>query len=71
MKSSSHIPFFKKGDIGGLTYIVTNNVINYLIVIATLSGVLEWPDEIVYGKVIPGMSIGLALSCLYYVYMFL
>ncbi|MFA6709280.1 MAG: hypothetical protein WCR79_06250, partial [Fusobacterium sp.] len=69
MKSNSHIPFFKKGDIGGLTYIVTNNVINYLIVIATLSGVLEWPDEIVYGKVIPGMSIGLGLSCLYYVYM--
>lgn len=69
MSSNIKIPFFKKGDIGGVTYIVTNNVINYLIVIATLSGVLEWPDHIVYGKVIPGMSIGLGLSCIYYVYM--
>ncbi len=66
---NSKIPFFKKGDIGALTYVVTNNIINYLIVIGTLSGILGWPDDIVYGKVIPGMSIGLALSCLYYVYM--
>lgn len=69
MNSNSKIPFFKKGDIGALTYIVTNNIINYLIIIATLSGVLEWPNEIVYGEVIPGLSIGLALSCLYYVFM--
>ena len=52
------IPFFTKGDVGGLTYILTNNIVNYLIVIATLSGVLAWPDEIVYGRVIPGMSGG-------------
>ena len=63
------IPFFTKGDVGGLTYILTNNIVNYLIVIATLSGVLAWPDEIVYGRVIPGMSIGLLLSGLYYAYM--
>ncbi len=69
MKNIGNIPFFKRGDIGGLTYIVTNNIINYLIVIGTLSGVLEWPDEIVFGKVIPGMSIGLMVSCLYYAYM--
>ena len=69
MNSNYKIPFFKKGDVGALTYIVTNNVINYLIIIATLSGVLGWPNDLVYGEVIPGMSIGLALSCFYYVYM--
>ena len=37
--------------------------------IATLSGVLEWPDKIVYGYVIPGMSIGLLCSGVYYAYM--
>ena len=68
-KGKIKIPFFTKGDIGGLTYILTNNIVNYLIVIATLSGVLAWPDEIVYGRVIPGMSIGLLLSGLYYAYM--
>lgn len=69
MNSNYKIPFFKKGDVGALTYIVTNNVINYLIIIATLSGVLGWPNDLVYGEVIPGMSIGLALSCFYYVHM--
>lgn len=63
------VPLFKRGDLGGITYIVTNNIVNYLIVIATLSGVLEWPDEIVYGRVIPGMSLGLLFSGIYYFYM--
>ena len=63
------IPLFTAGDLGGLTYVLTNNIVNYLVVIATLSGVLQWPDEIVFGRVIPGMSIGLLLSGLYYAYM--
>ena len=63
------VPWFKRGDIGGVTYLVTNNIVNYLIVIATLSGVLKWPDKIVFGAVIPGMSVGLMLGCLYYAFM--
>lgn len=63
------VPWFQRGDIGGMTYSITNNIVNYLIVIATLSGVLGWPNEIVYGKVIPGMSIGLMCSGFYYAYM--
>lgn len=63
------VPWFRRGDIGGLTYAITNNIVNYLIVIATLSGVLKWPDEIVYGNVIPGMSIGLMASGIYYAWM--
>lgn len=68
-KEKGLIPLFTTGDIGGLTYTLTNNIVNYLIVIATLSGVLGWPDEIVYGRVIPGMSIGLLISGCYYAYM--
>lgn len=70
MTSKSNIvPFFRRGDIGGLTYAITNNIVNYLIVVATLSGALGWPDEIVYGRVVPGMSVGLLCSGLYYAYM--
>lgn len=67
--TKSLVPFFKRGDLGGITYLVTNNIVNYLIVIATLSGALGWPDAIVYGRVIPGMSLGLLCSGLYYYYM--
>jgi AGZA family xanthine/uracil permease-like MFS transporter len=63
------VPFFRRGDIGGLTYLVSNNIVNYLIVIATLTNVTGWPASLVYGKVIPGMSIGLLAGCLYYAYM--
>lgn len=57
-KEKTLVPWFQRGDIGGMTHSITNNIVNYLIVITTLSGVLEWPDEIVYGSVIPGMSVG-------------
>ncbi len=69
MNTRIKVPFFTRNDIGGITYIITNNIVNYLIVIATLSGVLDWPDEIVFGRVIPGLSIGLLLSCIYYAFM--
>ncbi|WP_053957621.1 xanthine/uracil/vitamin C permease [Inediibacterium massiliense] len=68
IKTEKRLTWFNRGDIGGLTYILTNNIVNYIIVIATLSGVLGWPDKIVYGRVIPGMSMGLLVSCLYYAY---
>ena len=57
MNSNYKIPFFKKGDVGALTYIVTNNVINYLIIIATLSGVLGWPNDLVYGEIVIDNSV--------------
>lgn len=68
-KDANLVPLFRRGDVGGLTYLIANNIVNYLIVISTLSFVLEWPNEIVYGKVIPGMSIGLMLGCFYYAWM--
>lgn len=68
-KGNSLVPFFRRGDIGGLSYSVTNNIVNYLIVIATLTGALGWPSDIVFGFVVPGMSIGLMLGCFYYAWM--
>ena len=68
-KEKTLVPFFRRGDIGGVSYAVTNNIVNYLIVIATLTGVLGWPDDIVFGFVVPGISIGLMLGCFYYAWM--
>ncbi len=69
MSEANVVPLYRRGDIGGITYAVTNNIVNYLIVTATLSGALGWPDDIVYGRVVPGMSIGLLVSGLYYAFM--
>ena len=62
------IPFFRSGDIGGLVYFFVGNIINYIIVIGALK-IIDWPDEIIYGRVMPGMSIGLMLGGFYYAYM--
>ena len=67
-KKKSLIPFFTKGDVGGLTYMITNNIVNYIIIIATLEG-FGWPSEIIFGRVIPGLSIGLMCGGLYYAWM--
>ncbi len=67
-KQKSLIPAFTRGDVGGLTYMIANNIVNYIIVTATLEN-LGWTPEIIYGRVIPGMSIGLLCGGLYYAYM--
>ena len=59
---------FRSGDVGGMAYAIANNIVNYIIVIATLKA-LDWPDSIIFYRVIPGMSIGLLCSGLYYAYM--
>ena len=69
MNERKIVPFFQRGDIGGLTYLITNNIVNYLIVISTLIYVCEWPEDMVYGYVISAMSIGLLAGCLYYAWM--
>ena len=68
MEKKSLIPFFTKGDVGGLVYMVANNIVNYIIIIATLQG-FGWPSEIIFGRVIPGLSIGLLCGGLYYAWM--
>lgn len=67
-KKKSLIPFFTRGDVGGLTYAITNNIVNYIIIIFSLQG-MGWSDELIFNRVIPGLSIGLMVSGFYYAYM--
>lgn len=65
----SKLPVFRSGDIGGMAYSLAGNIVNYIIVIGVLLYVFEWPGELVFGRVIPGMSIGLMGSGIYYAWM--
>jgi len=62
------LPLFQSGDVGGLVYFFVGNIINYVIVIYALQHI-GWPNELIFGRVIPGMSIGLMLGGFYYAYM--
>ncbi|MCL2420356.1 MAG: xanthine/uracil/vitamin C permease [Defluviitaleaceae bacterium] len=59
---------FKSGDVGGIAYAVVNNIVNYIIVITTLTA-LGWPNEIIFFRVVPGMTMGLVVGGFYYAYM--
>ena len=33
-KQKTLVPWFQRGDIGGMTYSITNNIVNYLIAVS-------------------------------------
>ena len=59
--STAKLRLFKAEDVGGVVYAFVGNIVNYIIIIYALQGI-GWPDELIYGRVVPGLSIGLMLS---------
>ncbi len=53
--------WFRSGDIGGIVYSYFGNIINFIIIAFALKGI-GWPDELIYGRVLPGLAIGLMLG---------
>lgn len=62
------VALLKVGDVGGIVYAFIGNLVNYIIVIYALKGI-GWTNEIIYGRVVPGLSIGLMLSGFIYAWM--
>lgn len=63
-----HIPLFKPGDVGGVVYAFAGNIGNFIFVASVLLS-FGWSKELVFDKVIPGISLGLMLQSLYYAWM--
>ncbi len=68
IKQSKLVPLFRSGDVGGIVYIFAGNVGNFILVAYTLLG-FGWPEELVFHRVIPGISVGLMIQGLYYAWM--
>lgn len=62
------LPIFTSGDIGGVVYAFVGNLVNYIIIIVALKAI-DWPDELIFNKVIPGLSMGLLISGIVYAYL--
>ncbi len=58
-------PIFRSGDIGGVVYSYFGNIINFIIIAFALEGI-GWPATIIYGRVIPGLAVGLMLGSFSY-----
>ncbi|CAF4038707.1 unnamed protein product [Rotaria sordida] len=60
-------PIFTKGDIDGLVALFIDNMATLLTIILSLLSVLD--SDIVYGKILPGVSLAMVWGNFYYVYM--
>ena len=62
------IPLFKREDFDGIVYIVMSNIASFIIIITALLSV-GWSEELIFGRVIPGISVGMLCSGFYYSWM--
>lgn len=66
--NTKKLRLFKSEDVGGVVYAFVGNLVNYIIIIYALQGI-GWTNDIIYGRVVPGLSIGLMASGFIYAYM--
>ncbi|MBL1376006.1 hypothetical protein [Zobellella iuensis] len=62
-----HYPWYKKEDTDAFFALFQNNVANFVIITITMLG-MGFPQELVFGQVIPGAAIAVLVGNLYYAY---
>lgn len=58
--------WFVRGDIDGFFGLALDNLVQLLLIDALCRGVLGFPDELLYGRVLPGVAVSLLVGNLYY-----
>lgn len=58
--------WFVRRDIDGFFGLALDNLIQILVIVVLTQGVLQFPPEIVYGRVLPGIAISLVVGNFYY-----
>ena len=57
---------FVKGDIDGFFSLGIDNLIQLLLLVSLLHGVLEFPSELIYGRILPGVAVSFLVGNLFY-----
>lgn len=65
---SKREPLLRMDDLNGVVFIVGGNIGSFILIAATLLG-FGWSPELVFFRVIPGLSVGLLIGALYYSWM--
>ena len=58
--------WFVRGDIDGFFGLALDNLVQLLVLTGLCTGVLGFPDALVYGRVLPGAAVSLLVGNLYY-----
>ncbi len=57
---------FVRGDIDGFFGLALDNMVQLILIGALCKGVLGFPDELLYGRVLPGVALSLLIGNLFY-----
>ena len=66
LRSPSSLPFLTRGDVDGFFGLALDNLIQVLLVLALCTGVLGFSPELVFGRMLPGISVSLVVGNIYY-----
>jgi len=58
--------WFVRRDIDGFFGLALDNLIQILVIVVLTQGVLQFPPEMVYGRVLPGIALSLVVGNFYY-----
>src|SRR5215471_21277036 len=66
MQSEKPPPWFVRGDIDGFFGLALDNLVQLLLIDGLCRGVLGFPEELLYGRVLPGVAVSLLVGNLFY-----
>lgn len=62
------VPWIVRGDVDGFFGLALDNLVQLLLIDALCRFVLEFPPELVYGRVLPGAAVSILVGNLYYAF---
>ncbi|MHB1294128.1 MAG: regulator [Anaerolineae bacterium] len=68
-ETKSHVAWWVPGDWDAFFGLGTNSVLNILVLSGLLIGVINMPNELVFGRIIPAVGVMLVISNVYYALM--
>lgn len=66
MQSQADIRWWHKGDLDGFFGLFVDNLIQLILIVVLCTQVLGMPDELVYGRILPGVAVSLLVGNLFY-----
>ena len=58
--------WFVRRDIDGFFGLALDNLVQILVIVSLCQGVLQFPPDLVYGRILPGLALSLVVGNLYY-----
>lgn len=64
--SKTRQPMFVRGDLDGFFGLMVDNLVQVLLIVALCGGLLKFPADLLFGRVLPGVALSLVVGNLYY-----